>query len=235
MPTATSRPLLLGHRGVRPVRRFGAYAQTSKLPSENTLAAFDYALTNRCDGFEFDVRFTQDHRAIVCHDPQLGGREISAADYAELGRAGSDPACLEDVLLRFGTAAYLDIELKTGGNEERVIAALRGTPPSCGYVVSSFFPEILLRIKQLDSSVPLGFICDRAEYVNVWTELPIAVLIPHHKLVTEKLIAAAHRRDVQVFTWTVNQRRDLVRLSGWGVDGLISDDPALLSRTFVKS
>jgi glycerophosphoryl diester phosphodiesterase len=43
-----SRPLLLGHRGARAVK---------SIP-ENTLASFDRAVADGCDGFEFDVRLT---------------------------------------------------------------------------------------------------------------------------------------------------------------------------------
>jgi len=218
------RPLLLGHRGCRG-HEFG----------ENSQAAFDYALTQGCDGFEFDVRHTRDRRNVIWHDPICCGKEIASTKYPDLARGRDRLACLEDVLARFGHSAYLDIELKVGGNEERVLAALRAMPPSRGYVVSSFFPEVLLRLNQLDPSVPLGFICDRPHYVNLWTELAMAAFIPHHRLVSKKLIDAAHRRGVKLFTWTVNQRRELLRFASWGVDGLISDDPRLLSRTFAKS
>jgi len=203
-------------------------------PAENTLSAFEWAVTNGCDGVEFDVRFTRDRRAVLCHDPEVGGREISTTDYTDLVRLGLNPACLGDVLESFADSAYLDIELKVGGNEELVIAALRAKPPSRGYVVSSFFPEILLHLNQIDSSVPLGFICERREYLGAWSKLPIMVLIPHYKLVSEKLIDAVHQHGVKLFGWTVNQRRDLLLLAKWGVDGLISDDPRPLSNTFLQ-
>lgn len=231
MVNRISRPLLLGHRGARPRSRI-AVPRVS-LPAENTLAAFEYALAQWCDGFEFDVRFTRDKRAVLCHDPQVDGKEVSATNYSDLGRRGNELACLEDVLARFGDAAYLDVEVKVDGNEEQVIAALREKPPSHGYIVSSFFPQVLLRTNQLDSTLPLGYICDRPEHVKIWTELPIAVLIPQHNLVSPVMIDDAHRRGVRLFTWTVNQRRDLLCLANWGVDGLISDDPALLCRTFL--
>jgi len=31
-----------------------------------------------------------------------------------------------------------------------------------------------------------------------------------------------------VLPWTMNQRADMARLLDWGVDGLITDDPAIL-------
>jgi len=227
-----SRPLLLGHRGVRPLPLTGARAKD--LPAENTLTAFEYALAQGCDGFELDVRFTRDRRAVLCHDPQVADLDISATDYHDLRRNDFELPCLEDVLARFG-AAYLDIEVKVSGHEEAVTAALRASPPARGYVVSSFLPEVLLRVNQLDPSVPLGYICDRRQHVAMWEQLPVTVFILHYRLVSEELIAAAHRRRVKLFGWTVNQRRHLLRLAGWGVDGLISDDPMLLSRTFAQS
>ena len=94
---------------------------------------------------------------------------------------------------------------------------------------------MLLRFRQLDAAVPLGFICDRSEYVEHWTELPVSVFIPQHELVSKELIDEVHRRGLKLFTWTVNREGDLLRLANWGVDGLISDDPGLLSRTFLRS
>jgi len=229
---ATSRPLLLGHRGVRPLWRFGVDRPQPKLPAENTIAAFEYALACGCDGFELDVRFTRDRRAVLCHDPQIDGKDIATSDYSDIQRTGNELACLEDVLARFGSTAYLDIELKVSGDEEASVAALHASPPKRGHVVSSFLPDILLRIHEIDAHAPLGFICEHRREAERWSELPIAAFIPHHKLVSPGLIEEVHGRGLKLLTWTVNQKRDLLRLASWGVDGLISDDPGLLSRTF---
>src|ERR1700761_4396215 len=105
------RPLLLGHRSTRGV------------PSlrENTIASFDRALTDGCDGFEFDVRLTADGAAVVCHDPQSAGIDIAQAPAEQL------PALprLEDVLARYHEGAFLDVELKVAGLEAMVAAMLR--------------------------------------------------------------------------------------------------------------
>lgn len=228
---STSPPLLLGHRGVRSTRQRDARAP---LPAENTVAAFEYALASGCDGFEFDVRFTRDGRSVICHDPRLDGREVSATEYSRLADGHDEVTCLEEVLAQFGQKAYLDIEAKVAGHEEQVIAALRARPPWRGYVVSSFLPEVLIRFRQLDATLPLGYICDRSEYVPLWMELPISVFIPQHNLLSREMMDAVHRRGLKVFAWTVNLEPDLRRVAGWGVDGLISDDPEVLSRTFCE-
>src|SRR5579862_679218 len=203
---APARPLLLGHRGARTtgVRR-------RNIPPENTIAAFDYALAHGADGFEFDVRSTRDNRLILCHDPRLMSKEVALTDFGAFG--DPRPPCLEEVLARFAKTAYLDIELKVNGNEEGVIAALRANPPQRGYVVSSFLPEVLLRLHQLDASLPPGFICDKREHAGRWRELPIVAFFPHHSLVSRELIDEVHARKLKLLAWTVNRPSDMRRLA----------------------
>ncbi len=223
------RPLLLGHRGVCRPRHFGLPSPASTIPAENTIEAFDYAVANGCDGFEFDVRLTGDRRSVLCHDPTFEGKELAAMRYSEIAR---HLACLEEVLARFSGNAYLDIEVKVSGNEEEIVKLLVANPPMRGFVVSSFLPEVLRRLHELDPLLPLGYVCKHAELAGQWSELPISVFIPQYKLVSQSIVDEAHAAGVKLFTWTVNHRRDLVRLANWGVDGLISDDPKLLRQTF---
>lgn len=227
-----ARPLLLGHRGARPLSRVKLGTRASTTPDENTLAAFEYALMHGCDGFEFDVRVTRDERLVLCHDASFGGRKIATSLFDSLrSRCDASLACLEDVLVAFGDRAYLDIEIKVSGGEELIVNALRSNKPQ-RFLLSSFLPEVLRRFHQLDASLPLGYICDRPADMRTWQELPIQVFLPQYELVSEKLIREVHSRRMQIFTWTVNQKKDMQRLAAWGIDGLISDDPTLLSQTF---
>lgn len=229
--TELARPLLLGHRGVRPIRGVGLHAKQTGVPAENTLAAFEYCMAAGCDGFEFDVRSSADSRQVLCHDSRFNRMEIVLSTYDELCGGGS-LAVLEDMLHRYGGTAWLDIELKVPGREEAVVAALRDAMPQRGFVVSSFLPEILERLHDIEPALPLGYICDDARRSGVYKKLPLAWFIPHCRLVSPALIEETHARGLQIMTWTVNRERDLRRLAGWGVDALISDDPALLSATF---
>jgi glycerophosphoryl diester phosphodiesterase len=206
------RPFLLGHRGAR----------VSGIP-ENTFAAFDLCLEKGCHGFEFDVRCTRDGRLIICHDPDLLGRNLAATAYADFGHAAP---CFEDVLARY-SEAFLDIELKVPGMANAVTAALQHNPPRRGFVVSSFHPQALLELQS--AGVPLGFICDKKEELARWPTLPVQFVIPHYKLLSQKLLDELHAAGKKVFVWTVNDRRDMTRFAGWGVDAIISDDPEVLT------
>jgi glycerophosphoryl diester phosphodiesterase len=205
----------------------------SNSPVENSLAAFEYALSQGCDGIEFDVRYTRDSRSVIWHDSEWNGRNIAATDYVDLiGRDGERLACLEDVLRQFGQRAYLDIEMKVAGHEKAVLASLKANLPQRGFILTSFLHEVLTRLHSLDAELPLGFLCDREEAMNLWRELPVKAFAPRYDFVQPQLIEAVHQLGRQIMTWTVNSPRRMQELAAWGIDGLISDDPALLYQTF---
>lgn len=51
---------------------------------------------------------------------------------------------------------------------------------------------------------------------------------PAYDDLTPALVQEAHALGLAVLPWTVNQRADMARLLDWGVDGIITDDPAIL-------
>ena len=219
--TSTNRPLLLGHRGAR------------RYAPENSLPAFDLALDHGCDGFEFDVRLTADRRAIICHDPKLAGIEVACHTYTEIYPRAGGPPCLEHVLARFASRAFLDIELKVAGLEDAVVACLQESPARRGCIVSSFFSGVVKAVAE--RGLVAGFICDTQRELARWKDLPGGYVIPHHKLVDRQLVEEIHAGGRKVFVWTVNAERQMRRLAEWGVDGIVSDDTALLVRTFSQS
>jgi len=220
MARSPDHPILLGHRGAR----------ASRDVPENTLASFDLCLEHDCDGFEFDVRLSLDGVAVICHDPAIHGRKL------ERKRIDRTPAhqlalpTLDEVLKQFSGRAFLDIELKVPGLETSLLAALDEYPPSQGYVVSSFLPEVLKDVHRLNPAVPLGYLYDQSP--SRILDVPVAWMIPHLSLVTGKLIDDVHSMDRKVMVWTVNRSSDIRRLAPWGVDAIISDDTRLLADSF---
>jgi glycerophosphoryl diester phosphodiesterase len=214
-----SRPLLLGHRGLRS-RAFSV--------RENTIAAFDLALQHGCDGFEFDVRLTADDRAVICHGARFAGITIARAACTRL----QPLALLEDVLARYASRAFLDIELKVQGLESRLLKAISEFPPQHGYVVSSFLPHVLVDLRKRSQSVRLGVICETSKQLSTWREMPVEYVIAHERLLTPALIADAHVAGKKVFGWTINKKSSMIRLAKNGVDGIVSDKTELLVMTF---
>jgi len=211
-----SRPLLLGHRGARTVH---------SIP-ENTIASFDRALADGCDGFEFDVRLTEDEEAVVCHDAKVSGYDISRTPAKQLSQLPR----LRDVLQRYRDS-FLDIELKVKGLERIVLDLFLRHKPRHGFVVSSFQPGALKSVRALDATIPLGLICESKTQLRLWNELPVQYVIPHYDLAEPELVRKIKGAGKKVFVWTVNDPADMRRFAEYGVDGIISDDTSLLCRT----
>lgn len=210
-----SRPLLLGHRGARAVQ---------SIP-ENTIASFDRALADGCDGFEFDVRLTADGQAVVCHDPKFEGAEIVQTAAEELPSL----ARLLEVLKRY-RQAFLDIELKVSGLEQVVVDALRQQWPQ-RFVVSSFLPEVLENLHAADSTIPLGLICETKAEMERWKDLPVDYVMPHFKLASRAEIRRLKAAGKRVLVWTVNTSQAMRRFAEAAVDGIVSDKTSLLCET----
>jgi len=218
MPSARkNRPLLLGHRGARALK---------SIP-ENTLASFDQALRDGCDGFEFDVRLTSDSMAVIGHNPHWKSVEIARASSEKLFELPR----LERVLALYRERAFLDIELKVRGLEAITARLVQRFRPRRGFVVSSFLPEVLEGVHHQDATLPIGLICETTAQLRPWERLPLECVIPHHRLLDSGLIAEWKAAKKRILVWTVNSRGDMLRFRDWGVDGIISDDTQLLSRT----
>lgn len=212
-----SRPLLLGHRGLR----------SRQGPVENTCSAFDAALEAGCDGFEFDVRLSLDGIPVVCHDPDHDGRRIANCSATDLALP-----LLHSILSGYGSRAFLDVELKVAGLENKAIEEIADSGTTYDrLVVSSFLPAVLQKSRALDRELPLGFLCEEPAALPLWRDLPIDYVIVHHRLVTADLVGVVHSAGRKVFAWTVNRPEDMLRLAEWSVDGIISDDPSLLVST----
>jgi glycerophosphoryl diester phosphodiesterase len=209
-------PLLLGHRGARAFRAV----------PENTLASFELCLQHGCDGFEFDVRRSVDEQAVICHDATFNRMEIAAAPSKSLLLP-----TLDDVLRQFADRAFLDIELKVAGLEAQTLAALRRHTPQNGYVISSFLPVVLRVLHDLDSSLPLGFLCESAEQLRGWHQAQAEWVIPQFELVDRGLVEQVHAGGKRIMVWTVNRVDRMREFAEWGVDAIISDETELLVRS----
>jgi glycerophosphoryl diester phosphodiesterase len=216
--TQAKIPLLLGHRGAR-----------SYCP-ENTFEAFDLALAHGCDGFEFDVRLTADGRAVICHDAKTKRTNIARATHEQLRELPQ----LRGVLERYASRAFLDIELKVEGIEAETAQIVRQLSGK-GYVVSSFLPAICQQLLKSDPDVVTGLICENQRQWEAAASIPTHYVMLERQLLSEGRIWELHQSERKVLAWTVNDASEMKRLASWGVDGIISDDTALIVQTLRPS
>lgn len=217
------RPLLLGHRG------------TTIYAPENTIEAFDRALSDGCDGIEFDIRVTSDLHAVICHDPSFAHHEIAGSALDLLEHVGARLPRLTDVLRTYAPRCFLYIELKAPGAEKELTSLLHECPPLHGYVVASFHPEILLQVHGLDPDITLGLICATRRQFHRWPDLPVEYVLVKHSLATAAHLSALHAAGKQAFVWTVNKQKHMQTFAQLGVDGILSDDTSLLARTLAPA
>ena len=99
------------------------------------------------------------------------------------------------------------------------------------YFISSFLPSVVRKLHRLDQTLILGALAQTRWQLRRWRILPVKYVVPHYRLLSLRLIDKLHAAGKMVITWTVNDRRKMVRAAEWGVDGIISDDTELLVET----
>ena len=126
---------------------------------DNSLEAFERAITLGADRIEFDVRRTADDALIAFHDGTVDGTPLSALTRAEIEqRSGHLPPLLDEVVELAQGRIGLDVELKEGGYVGRVIQAVRIADEP---VITSFIDEVLVEVKALDPTIRTGLLLGR--------------------------------------------------------------------------
>jgi glycerophosphoryl diester phosphodiesterase len=227
-----AKPLIIAHRGA------------SAEQPENTLPAFRRALALQADGIELDVHVTRDGVPVVFHDATLRrltgqpGR-ITAKTWAELKKlrvGGSEPIpSLAGVLALVRGRAVVQVELKRGTGVAPVIQVIRRARAARWVILSSFETGLLRQAAGLAPHIPRLLISDgrgRAEtLLRQMASVGAGGLSLNYRAVRSRAFADRVRaHGATLWCWTVNDRRTARRLAGWGVDGLVGDNPALLRR-----
>ena len=235
------RPLILAHRG--------ASAQAP----ENTLAAFKLALEQGAHGFELDAKLSADGEVVVIHDSSVdrttnGQGRVSQLDLTALreldaGSFFSDQftwekiPTLAEVFETLGKRAIINVELtnyKTprDGLSDKVCELVQRFGVQDSVLFSSFLPSNLARTRSLLPDTPRGLLA-LGGWVGWWARSfgfnfgDYQALHPGLQDVTPQQIARVHRLKRRIHVWTVNAAEDMRCLIGWGVDGIITDDPKL--------
>ena len=73
-----------------------------------------------------------------------------------------------------------------------------------------------------------------ATFVGDLSKLDADFLAVSSRAVDRGFVRAARARHKDVYAWTVNDPVQMFRLAGLGVDGLITDEPALARRVLEK-
>jgi glycerophosphoryl diester phosphodiesterase len=158
---------------------------------------------------------------------------------------GAQVPTLEWLLAKFPDVSVV-VDLKTDGLAARLASLLDDLGAHERLIVGSFRDERLREFcAQTDNCVPVssGSALSRqwvvaSQFGRGVTSDVSALQLPTHmrgvRVVSEKLVDAAHGAGLQVHVWTVNDPSEMTRLLEMGVDGLVTDRPDLLKDVLVE-
>jgi glycerophosphoryl diester phosphodiesterase len=214
------RPLRIGHRGA-----------AGHAP-ENTLLSIETALAIGVDVVEIDVHRSLDGHLIVMHDDRVdrttnGSGYIRELTLAELRALQPGVPTLAEVLAAVKDKAALMIEMKVRGIADHVVELARGA----SVYYASFLHSELLRIRQLQPNAKTIALIDAVPVSP--TAFALDARATHAGIAFEslesKFLGALKDAGIEVFTWTVDDLRDIAHARSLGVDGLISNFPDRLT------
>ncbi len=219
---------------------------------ENTLEAFDLAARMGADGVELDVHICRTGELVVAHDEAVDRvsdgtgmiRDLSLSELKALRfnrthpeyRNAQLPLLSEVFSLLRPTGLAVNIELKNSivdyPDLERKVLELAAREFSLDRILfSSFNHHSMIRMKQLEPSVPCGLLYE-AVLVRPWEyakNLGMDAVHPHYSevILTAGGCAASHEAGIRVNTWTVNSPDVMDAVLREGADILITNYPEM--------
>lgn len=213
---------------VKLIAHRGAHSNTVK---ENSVEAFDQALTLGAWGIELDIRQSKDGHLIVHHDSSLKrvwgvDKSIDQLTLVQIQQVSSQIPTLEQVVTKYGKKMHLLIELKSPFNNEKLLLdTLAPLKAGDDYHLLSLHEDIFSQLKQINPSN----LCLVPELwnVNKFCQLSLTKhyggVLGHYLLMTKRKQRALHQAGQIVGTGFVNSKPCLYREITRGVDWIFTD------------
>jgi glycerophosphoryl diester phosphodiesterase len=202
---------------------------------------------------EFDLRLSRDGCVIIYHDRTIDDMEISDLDYHQLqsiaNRRGFEIPLFEDLLKLCRdfvpetrrNRITLDIEIKEEGYEEQVIALATAYLSYADFALKSFNDASVRKIKDLDPQIKVGLLLGKvtgkfpllsilAQFFPEYRVFKTGAdfVAPHFRLLRFGFLWRMKLINKEVFVWTVNEERRLLKLlKSKYISAVITDRPEL--------
>ena len=221
---------------------------------ENTMPAFEGAVALGYRYVETDVHVTADGILLAFHDDRLDRVTnrtgvISELPWREVRLArvdGREPIPLMEDVLGSWPDLRVNIDPKDDGVVDALVDVLRRTHSvdrvclgafsdrrlavlrrALGRdVCTSLGPKATARLRAASTGVPVG------RLPGACAQVPVKVR--GLTLVDRRFVQAAHRRGLQVHVWTIDEPPEMDKLLDLGVDGIMTDRPAVLRRVLER-
>lgn len=199
---------------------------------ENSVEAIRRAAEVGADWVELDLREAADGNIVLVHDETLEELPVVDSTLQELRAARDSIATLEEAI-EAADGLGINLEIKAHRNADsffaRVATHIQGFGGSI--LVSSFWWKILERAARYLPGIPIGVLSAHAFDPDGIRALDFAMqegfdaVLPQDAAIGQELIGAAHSAGLKVFSWTVDSPERIAQLAGWGIDGVITNDP----------
>ena len=219
---------------------------------ENTNASVQAALEDRADWVEIDVQETVDGEIVVVHDSdfmKLAGdatkvweatleqlSDIDIGSWFGTEFAAERVPTLRDVLQQARGRAGVVIELKYYGHDEklerRVAEIVEETGMTDSIAVMSLKYEAVQKMKNLRPDWTVGLLSATA--IGDLSKMDADFLAVSTNMASAGFVRRARKAGKKVFAWTVNDPVTMSQVISKGVDGVITDEPAMARRVLAE-
>ena len=235
-------PLVLAHRGA------------NKRAPQNTVPAFIKAVEFGSDGIETDVHLSKDGEIVICHnytiDATSDGKglisdytceELKKYDFGSYFSSdfkGVTLPTISELLDVVKDMKLINIEIKPPKTKndlvKKTIETVHNYGISDSVIISCFDPECIRESKEIDPAIRTGLLYeddDLGKEIMAFgvekycAQLNANAAHPMCELINEDEVKRLHALGMAVNVWTVNEKEDILRLTEWGCDALISDVP----------
>jgi glycerophosphoryl diester phosphodiesterase len=245
-----NRPLVIAHRGASHDR------------PENTFAAFDEALRQKCDGIELDLQLSADGVPVVYHDRTLakvggGHKRVAQLSLRELKRlnagawygsryAAQKIPTLEQILHRYAQRSHLLLELKgrrKDGEQHRIelaratVGVIKKMKAKASVMLLSFDRLMLETAAHLEPRLPRVLNLKPTPRLRKQLRLllpTLDLLAVDIRSLTPAFAAAVLREGCPLFAFTCNRSGRVRQALEAGAAGIISDKPGWLAQYLTR-
>ncbi|MEM6672536.1 MAG: glycerophosphodiester phosphodiesterase family protein [Planctomycetota bacterium] len=218
--------------------RIVAHRAGGLLGPENTLEALEASIEAAADVAEIDVQRSADGVVVVVHDSDLMKRaglpwKVAETDADALCKPRDEGGAGLSTLVEFCEAARgkipLCVELKYYGGDEELVPATLAILEEEGVLetseIISLEAKALEQVRRVAPDVRTGFLS--SVKLGPLTRLDVDFLAVADKSATTALVRDARNRDMEVYSWTLNDRDAISDAIDRGVIGIITDDPVM--------
>lgn len=210
---------------------------------ENTMEAYENAISIGAQALELDVRRTGDGILVSHHDDHVDGSKLSEMTFEALNLKallkGYRVPTVEEILYLSRGRIFLDIELKETGYEAALVQLVRSHLDESQYVMKSFIDEAIIAIKSIHPPIRTGLLlgagCRNLSLQRLSEFFPVRrirrtkpdFVAPYDKLMIFFVVWQIRWMRLPIYVWTVNHSKRMKRLLKAGVNGIITDYPEI--------